>query len=197
MKADSLRNRKTEVLSVATGQASARTTPGRVVLEKHRGVEKTNFLEHSARNSTSGNYSKKTETSALLSPLPSSREEGTLVAGERRRRHPRRAPPPWSNLRLPTALARASVDPLAVVTLPWCAAGMVSLWDSLKEPVRGKVFWKSKWLLFFSMKDEQISSLKGQFGPCEDQAIVTSAASLSNFSPEEGAARPVRRECSF
>lgn len=59
MKADSLRNRKTEVLSVAMGQASARTAPGRVVLEKHGGMENTNFLEHSARNSTSGNYSKK------------------------------------------------------------------------------------------------------------------------------------------
>lgn len=47
------------------------------------------------------------------------------------------------------------------------------------------------------MKDEQISSLKGQLGPCEDQAIVTSAASLSNFSPEEGAARAVQREPSF
>lgn len=47
------------------------------------------------------------------------------------------------------------------------------------------------------MKDEQISSLKGRLGPCEDRAIVTSAASLSNFSPEEGAARAVQRELSF
>lgn len=59
------------------------------------------------------------------------------------------------------------------------------------------MFGKSKWLLFFSMKDEQFSAVKGQLGPCGDQAIVTSAAALNNFSPEEGATRPVRREGSF
>lgn len=59
------------------------------------------------------------------------------------------------------------------------------------------MFWKSTWLLFFSMKNEQIPPLKGQLSPCEDQAIVTSAASVSHFSPEEEATRPVHREHSF
>lgn len=116
------------------------------------------------------------------------------MAGVRRPTHPRHAPPTRSNLRLPP---HSSLPLWAAGTLPWCAVGMASLWDSLKKPVRGKVAWKSKWLLFFSMKDEQISSLKGQLSPREDQAIVTSAASLNNFSPEEGAARPVQRDLCF
>jgi len=95
---------------------------------------------------------KKPETSALLSPLPSSRGEGRLVAGVRRPRYPRHAPPARSNPGHPTAPFHASVAPLAVVTLPRCAVGMVSLWDSLKGPARGKVLWKSNDYCFFPRK---------------------------------------------